>query len=311
MNTLLFLFVVTLAVGVPVAMCNFVNTALPPTLFDKFSSSSPAFLESAPSPQVQFTSEGLRLSICKRYDNPQLVSHNYLLYGKVEAEMRALDGPGVISSLYLQSDDLDEIDIAEISGSIPLAYQTNYFVKGNTTNFDRGQYHSIPSSPSDSYHKYGVEWTPLEVIWYFDNNVIRRLSRENVHGFPGSPMRVYLSTWAGGDPGNLPGTVQWAGGVTTYANLPYTMQVRSIFIENYLLGGTYVYVNGENTPLFQASEVSLGPTGSEADQEPRGNEILQKSESNCFQPSRALERIPGFVRYLPVVMMMALVMETV
>ena len=48
------------------------------------------------------------------------------MYGKVEAEIKGAAGKGIISSFYLQSDDLDEIDVVEIFGSDPYEFQTNF-----------------------------------------------------------------------------------------------------------------------------------------------------------------------------------------
>lgn len=157
----------------------------------------------------------------------------YIMHGKVEAEIMSLGEPGMISSLYLQSDDLDEIDVVELSGSFHETYQTNFFVKGHVGNYERGEFHRLLSSPHTTFHKYAVEWTSEEMIWLVDNKVVRRVRKENPHGFPTSPQRVFLSLWAGGDPDNSAGTIQWAGGPTSYGQVPYTMNVRNLLVMNY------------------------------------------------------------------------------
>lgn len=210
-----------------------ITLTFPSTHIEWFTAPSRLFYTSAGSPQVEYGRNGLQLSLCKRFDNPLLVSVGYIMYGKVEADLRGLDARGVISSLYLQSDDLDEIDIVELAGSSHNTFQTNFFVKGSVGNYERGEFHRVLSSPHANFHKYAMEWTPEEMIWLVDNNVVRRVSRDNPHGFPTSPQRVYLSIWAGGDPENSPGTVQWAGGTTTYDRVPYTMVVRNLLVINY------------------------------------------------------------------------------
>ena len=56
------------------------------------------------------------------------------MYGKVEAEIKGAAGKGIISSFYLQSDDLDEIDVVEIFGSDPMNFKPI---------FHQGQYYNL------------------------------------------------------------------------------------------------------------------------------------------------------------------------
>lgn len=217
------------------------NSALSAPVFEALSSPPTYFQASAGAPQIAFDGEGARLGIFNRFDNPQLTSNEYILYGKVEADIKGSAGTGIISLLYLQSDDLDEIDIAEMFGSNSAMYQTNFFIKGVTGNYDRGTDVEMALLPHTEFHRYGVEWTPREILWLLDGAVVRRLARDNPHGFPTSPMRVMASCWAGGDHGNSPGTIEWAGGLTNYKLLPFLMHVRNLRVENYLDGQEYVY----------------------------------------------------------------------
>lgn len=50
--------------------------------------------------------------------------------------MRCASGTGIISSIVLESDDLDEVDWEFIGGN-STSVETNYFGKGNTTSYDR------------------------------------------------------------------------------------------------------------------------------------------------------------------------------
>lgn len=225
--------------------CTARNPALADWFLDPLTSPLSHFEASMESPQIQYTSEGAVLGIHKRLDNPQLTSKEYILFGKAEAEIRGSPGLGIISSLYLQSDDLDEIDITEMFGGTDLKFQTNYFVKGNVSNHERGSYHDTVTSPFDNFHKYGVEWTSKKITFFFDDKPVRSIYRKgNKHGYPLSPMRVIISMWAGGDYGNSKGTIEWAGGLTDYKKTPFYMTVRNVRIENYTGKVEYVY-NGE------------------------------------------------------------------
>lgn len=247
-------FVFSAACNPNLESCIAQNPGFPPYHFEHFQSPSPHFKASRQAPQVAYTPQGLELSIHKRFDNPQVVSDGYILYGKAEAVMKALNAPGIITLFYLQSDDLDEIDIAEVTGSFGDVYMSNFFVKGNTLNYDRGGYHTI-LDPRENYHKYGVEWSPHEITWLVDDQVVRRLGRDNVHGYPLSPMRVFVSVWAGGDPDNHPGTIWWAGGETKYDTLPFTMFVESVMVVNYSPWSMYVYGKGVELHALAPGEI--------------------------------------------------------
>ena len=86
-----------------------------------------------------------------------------------------------MSSFYLQSDDLDEIDI-EMFGGDPYQWQSNYFIKGNTATYDRGGYHDI-ANPLKDYHTYVIDWTKDAVTWSVDGSVIRTIPKDNAQGF--------------------------------------------------------------------------------------------------------------------------------
>lgn len=217
------------------------NSALRAQVWEPLQTEPKFFAASMPLPAIVFDGQGARLGIYQRLDNPQLTSNEYILYGKVEADIRGSAATGIISSLYLQSDDLDEIDIVEMFGGIEDMYQTNFFVKGQTGAYDRGQDVAMATPPHAQFHRYGVEWTPDAIEWLFDGRVVRRVARDNPHGFPMLPMRVMASCWAGGDSGNSPGTIEWAGGETDYSQMPFFMHVRNLRVENYSDGEEYVY----------------------------------------------------------------------
>lgn len=219
------------------------NPALSGCLHHRFSAPLDRFTATTCPSGLSYTEEGLTLTLRERFDNPSLTSAFYILHGKVEAEVCAAKGRGVISSFYLHSDDLDEIDIAEIFGGDPFEFQSNYFVKGNTTTYDRGGYHPMGVSPVGNFHTYAVEWTPEHVVWYLNGQERRVIRRDNPQGMPSSPMRLTFSLWAGGDPSNKEGTIQWAGGPTDYAQLPFEMHVRSVRVCDYSLGTEYLYGN--------------------------------------------------------------------
>ncbi|KAL4994885.1 concanavalin A-like lectin/glucanase domain-containing protein [Aspergillus recurvatus] len=183
---------------------------------------------------VPSTSLGAAFTINEQGDAPTIETDFYIFFGYVEVKMRAANGTGIISTAILESDDLDEIDWEQIS-TFDDQITTNYFGKGNTTSYDRATTVSV-SNPSTEFHTYGISWTASKTEWYVDGTLVRTLNyADAVDGtnYPQTPMRVRIGIWAGGDPDNSEGTIEWAGGETDYTAGPFTMYVESVSIINY------------------------------------------------------------------------------
>jgi hypothetical protein len=54
--------------------------------------------------------QGGEFTLAKRGDAPTIDTSGYFLFGKVEVVMKAAPGTGIVSSIVLESDALDEID---------------------------------------------------------------------------------------------------------------------------------------------------------------------------------------------------------
>lgn len=197
--------------------------------------------------EVKFDStNGMLMTMKKRGDNPTIQLDFYILFGRVEVVLKAAKGTGIISLFYLQLDDLDEIDI-ELFGGDSYEFQSNYFSKGNTKTYDRGQYHPTLPLPVDNFHTYTIDWTPDALTWSLDGNVVRTLPSDNPQGYPQTPMQIIAGVWAGGDPDNAQGTIEWAGGLTDFSEAPFTMNIRLIVVSDYSLGSKYTYSDQSGT----------------------------------------------------------------
>ena len=156
--------------------------------------------------------------------------------------MKGAHGQGVISSIVLESDDLDEVDW-EMMGGNNTHVETNYFGKGNTTSYDRAIYYPV-DTPLDTFHNYTVHWTSAQIEWYIDSVLVRTLNYADANGgnnYPQTPMTVRLGIWAGGDPSLPNGTIEWAGGLTDFTKGPYTMYVQNVTAKDYSTGSAYHY----------------------------------------------------------------------
>mmetsp|Transcript_8596 Transcript_8596/g.8480 ORF Transcript_8596/g.8480 Transcript_8596/m.8480 type:complete len:406 (-) Transcript_8596:62-1279(-) len=228
--------------------CNPVSTtncpadkALATDLSEDFTSNSTQFEISSTESGISFGDDGLTMTIAKRFDNPALKSKFYIMFGRVEVHLKAANGTGIVSDVYLQSDDLDEIDI-ELLGGDDTQFQSNYFSKGDTTTYDRGEYHTVlGDSPQTAFHNYTIDWTEEECVWYLDGDAVRTLKNTSSEGYPQTPMYLMMGAWAGGDPSNAAGTIEWAGGETDYTEAPFSMIIKKLIVSDYSTGSEYSY----------------------------------------------------------------------
>lgn len=194
--------------------------------------------------KVNFGSDGAEFTINKKGDAPTIDTDFHIFFGKVEVTMKAAHGTGVVSSIVLESDVLDEIDWEALGGDTT-QIQTNYFGKGDTSSYDRATFEAV-ATPQDTFHTYTVDWSKDQMSWAIDGNVVRTVAFNDAKGgtrFPQTPMRLRLGIWAGGDSDNEEGTIQWAGGKTDYSGSPYTMYVKSVKVTNANPASSYTYTD--------------------------------------------------------------------
>ncbi|KYK58276.1 extracellular cell wall glucanase Crf1 [Drechmeria coniospora] len=207
---------------------------------------------------------GVNFTVTSSGDAPQLNSLFYIMFGRVDITMTAAHGAGIVSSLVLESDTLDEIDI-EWLGANPDEIQSNYFGKGRTTTYNRGQFHSVKGT-QDRLIKYTVDWTKDRIVWIADGQAVRTLAKEDAEAdqYPQTPMKVKFGSWAGGDVNRNPqGTVDWARGPTDYSRGPFHMLVQSVVVTDYSTGKEYRYK--DQTGKWEAIEAVGGSVNSNVD----------------------------------------------
>ncbi|KAI9376217.1 concanavalin A-like lectin/glucanase domain-containing protein [Aspergillus egyptiacus] len=188
-----------------------------------------------------YGSDGAEFTVSKQGDSPLIQSKWYIMFGHVEFVIKAAPGVGIVSSAVLQSDNLDEIDWEWLGGN-NVYVQTNYFGKGNTDNYNRAATHENPGN-QDSFHTYTIDWTSSQIVWQIDGKTVRVLTPDAAEAdhYPQTPMMVKVGVWAGGDPNNSQGTIQWAGGVTDYSDGPFSMYLKSLKVTDYSTGKSYTY----------------------------------------------------------------------
>jgi hypothetical protein len=191
---------------------------------------------------LNYVSSGAEFTVSKKGEAPTIQSDGYLHFGKIEVTMKAAPGAGIVSSIVLQSDDLDEVDW-EFIGSVSGKAQMNYFGKGNTTTYDR----MIEANVNNvqEMHTYALDWTKDAITWIIDGQPMRTLKYSDANGgknFPQTPSNVRIGIWAGGDSVDQ-GTRDWAGGAPDYSKAPFTQLVESVKITNYSPGKEYQWTD--------------------------------------------------------------------
>ncbi|KAK3328891.1 glycoside hydrolase family 16 protein [Apodospora peruviana] len=198
---------------------------------------------------VGYGSDGATFTVAGPGQAPQLTSVFYIMFGRVEVTMKCAPGAGIVSSLVLQSDTLDEIDM-EWLGADDTEVQTNYFGKGQTAGYNRGQFNPAPNNQGE-FITYTIDWTADRIIWSVGGTVVRTLNVNDAAGqYPQTPMQVKFGAWSGGDGSNAPGTIEWARGPTDYSQGPFTMAVKSVVVSDYSTGKAYTY--GDQTGTWHS-----------------------------------------------------------
>ncbi|KAI8945886.1 concanavalin A-like lectin/glucanase domain-containing protein [Xylaria longipes] len=200
---------------------------------------------------LKYSSKGAAFTMEKETEAPTITSSKYLFFGKVDVQVIAAPGAGIVTSVVLQSDDRDEIDWEWI-GSDTKQVQTNYFGKGDDSTFDRGGFSAV-ANPQSVVHTYTIDWTKDYVHWIIDGNLVRELKYSDAKGgtrFPQTPCQLKLGAWVAGNSKAPEGTVEWAGGLADFSKGPYTAYYQKVTIQDYSNGvdgaKQYVWKSGSD-----------------------------------------------------------------
>lgn len=228
---------------------------------------------------LTYGANGAEFVVAQKGDAPTIQSEGFFHFGYVEVKMRAAPGQGIISSIVLQSQDLDEVDWEWIGGQEGKV-QMNYFGKGNTTTYDRMIEAPVATTQTET-HTYALDWKPESLTWIIDGKPVRTLNFADANGgrtYPQTPCNVRIGNWPGGDSKDK-GTVEWAGGVTDYTKAPFKMTVESVKVTNYNPGKEYQWTDRtgskDSIKVIDAGNTAGSPVNSA---------IIAPSASGVSQP---------------------------
>ncbi|KAJ5273157.1 hypothetical protein N7478_008282 [Penicillium angulare] len=194
--------------------------------------------------KIEYTDEGADFAIRAENASTLLVSNFYIFFGIMEAHVKMAKGAGIVSSVILQSDDLDEIDW-EWVGYNTSGVQSDFFGKGNTTTSDRGGYHAVSNADTE-WHNYTSYWDKDRLEWWIDGDLVRTVNYSEpltVYGknYPQTPSRVKISNWPVGIKGESLGNLEWGGGYVNWTDVPFIMSVQKVRVQDFHSGKEYTY----------------------------------------------------------------------
>lgn len=231
---------------------------------------------------VEYDGEkGAIFSMANEKQAPTKASDDYIFFGELHCEIQAAPGPGIVTSIVLQSDDLDEIDWEWVGGDNEQV-QSNYFSKGDTTTYDRGGFHSV-ANPLGQFHSYGIIWTKEKIDWTIDGAVVRTLTYADAGNgakFPQSPMQIKMGTWVAGRSDAPQGTIEWAGGKADFKNGPSIGYYKNCKMVDYMGGKTgataYSYPDGYDG---RYQSIIIKTDGSKSDEDDETSTTTKTAEA--------------------------------
>jgi hypothetical protein len=207
---------------------------------------------------IQFDNEGATFRWRKPGDAPQLWTDFWVFGGRYDVEMTIARGQGIITAITLWSEVRDEIDwefSGNQNGMKPFPSPDGFhFIE--THGFKWGDGIGVSKwkvrKPVEYRHVYSVSWDKDLIEWFVDGQRVRRFGRLDSqwhrNHFPDTPMKLQIGIWAGGDPRNAPGTINWAGGPIEPKKAPFLARVVAVNITSYRPACAYNYTDNVRFP---------------------------------------------------------------
>jgi GR25 family glycosyltransferase involved in LPS biosynthesis len=176
-----------------------------PALVETF----PGNLASFARTNLKYSENGAELVIeadergLRPYRSGAFASVRSFTYGRVEAEIRAAPGSGVVTGFFLHRDTpRQEIDI-EFAGGDPRRMLVNvYFNPGDDGTAMGFGYRGSPYridlgfDITTDWHLYAIDWKPDRIAWLVDGKVVHERVSWDPTPIPHLNMRLYANLWA-------------------------------------------------------------------------------------------------------------------
>ncbi|KAH8901308.1 concanavalin A-like lectin/glucanase [Thozetella sp. PMI_491] len=202
-------------------------------------------------PGVDWTDEGLVMTVTNETSKPFILFSYYLFFGRVDVTLKPLHGAGIATILALYSDDLDEIAWAFV-GADNAHGQSDYI--GQLGRRQPGQpdqtvYHSVQSAV-DTKHTYSIDWNSSSITWLLDGSPVRTVTYSDAKdgaNFPQTPLQPRVYSYVVGTANASYQDWTWGGGYANFSQGPFVGSVYDIRMQDYMNGNTsaleYVYTD--------------------------------------------------------------------
>jgi GR25 family glycosyltransferase involved in LPS biosynthesis len=194
------------AAGLPIAEARMTEAS---TSFPGLVETFPGNLASFARESLRHSGEGARLVIdaieggLRPYRSGAFASVRSVTHGRIEAEIRAAPGAGLITGFFLHRDTpQQEIDI-EFAGADPRRMLANvYFNPGDDGTAMGFGYRGSPCridlgfDATADFHLYAIDWRPDRVAWLVDGRVVHERVGWDPTPIPHLRMRVHANLWA-------------------------------------------------------------------------------------------------------------------
>jgi hypothetical protein len=193
------------------------------------------------------------------YSAASISSKEHYLYGKFEANLQACNVPGVVTGFFLHRNmPRQEIDV-EIAGNRPNRLIVNVFFNPGCdgAKFDYG-YRGTPTyielgfDASKETHRYTIEWTPNNITWKVDGNIVHKRVIWDPTPIPHLPMSLHVNCWP-------TRSIELAGKIKN-RRLPDAAILESISLETYSATSTinpdFDGITPEESGIFQAEQLT-------------------------------------------------------
>jgi len=168
----------------------------------------------------------LALILSEQNGGTRVSSTRYIHYGQITTRLKTGRWAGVVTAFITMSGIKDEIDW-EFPGNKTTQGQTNFFWQGVIPSATAGITVGNLTDTFSNYHDYTIDWTPDQLSWSVDGNVLRTVKKTDtldsngVAHYPSTPARIQLSLWPAGISSMPQGTIDWSGGMIDWSDPDY------------------------------------------------------------------------------------------
>lgn len=156
---------------------------------------------------------------------------------------------------------------------------------------DTNEENITASDTSTTQHTYTIDWSPDNITWAVDGNVLRTLNRADTWNatanrwfFPQTPARIMLSLWPAGISSNPEGTIAWSGGLIDW-NSPYMKNGYYYAMVNDVTVECYSPPSGVNIQGSKAYEYTSDAATNNTVEETNNLVILDSLQANGNDPT--------------------------